>query len=143
MEPERNSTAGRIRFLGNAIQLYQCRRNLPSCAAIMGNTGVWKPSRNSYVSNYRIMKLMMDAGLPAGVINFIPGQLHRLSVTFVCPIQTLQAFTLLAQQLSSGSCGEMLPTIWRIFEVIQESLVKPAVKTSLSLIQIATKRPSL
>ena len=48
--------------------------NLPSCAAIMGNTGGWKPSRNSYVSNYRIMKLMMDAGLPAGVINFIPGR---------------------------------------------------------------------
>ena len=48
--------------------------NLPSCAAIMGNTGVWKPSRNSYVSNYRIMKLMMDAGLPPGVINFIPGR---------------------------------------------------------------------
>tara|TARA_B100001540_G_C15809345_1_gene643702 strand:+ start:1838 stop:3469 length:1632 start_codon:yes stop_codon:yes gene_type:complete len=48
--------------------------NLPSCAAIMGNTGVWKPSRNSYVSNYRIMKLMMDAGLPSGVINFIPGR---------------------------------------------------------------------
>ena len=48
--------------------------NLPSCAAIMGNTGVWKPSRNSYVSNYKIMKLMMDAGLPAGVINFIPGR---------------------------------------------------------------------
>ena len=48
--------------------------NLPSCAAIMGNTGVLKPSRNSYVSNYRIMKLMMDAGLPAGVINFIPGR---------------------------------------------------------------------
>ncbi len=48
--------------------------NLPSCAAIMGNTGVWKPSRNSYVSNYKIMQLMMDAGLPAGVINFIPGK---------------------------------------------------------------------
>ncbi len=48
--------------------------NLPSSAAIMGNTGVWKPSRNSYVSNYRLMKLMMDAGLPPGVINFIPGR---------------------------------------------------------------------
>ena len=48
--------------------------NLPSSAAIMGNTGVWKPSRNSYVSNYRLMKLMMDAGLPGGVINFIPGK---------------------------------------------------------------------
>jgi 1-pyrroline-5-carboxylate dehydrogenase len=48
--------------------------NLPSSAAIMGNTGVWKPSRNSYVSNYRLMRLMMDAGLPPGVINFIPGK---------------------------------------------------------------------
>jgi 1-pyrroline-5-carboxylate dehydrogenase len=48
--------------------------NLPSCAAIMGNVGVWKPSRNSYVSNYRLMRLMMDAGLPGGVINFIPGR---------------------------------------------------------------------
>ena len=47
--------------------------NLPTSAAMMGNTGVWKPSRNSYVSNYLLMRLMMDAGLPAGVINFIPG----------------------------------------------------------------------
>ena len=46
--------------------------NLPTSAALMGNVGVWKPSRNSYVSNYRIMKLMMEAGLPDGVINFIP-----------------------------------------------------------------------
>ncbi len=48
--------------------------NLPSSAALMGNVGVWKPSRNSYVSNYRLMRLMMDAGLPAGVINFVPGK---------------------------------------------------------------------
>ena len=48
--------------------------NLPSSAAIMGNVGVWKPSRNSYVSNYRLMRLMMDAGLPPGVINFVPGK---------------------------------------------------------------------
>ena len=47
--------------------------NLPSCAAIMGNTGVWKPSRNSYLSNYVLMQLMMEAGLPDGVINFLPG----------------------------------------------------------------------
>ncbi len=48
--------------------------NLPSSAAIMGNTGVWKPSRNSYLSNYYLMRLMMDAGLPDGVINFVPGK---------------------------------------------------------------------
>lgn len=55
--------------------------NLPSSTAIMGNTGVWKPSRNSYVSNYLLMRLMMDAGLPAGVINFIPGKASMVGDT--------------------------------------------------------------
>ena len=48
--------------------------NLPSCVAMMGNVSLWKPSRNSYVSNYKLMRLMMDAGLPPGVINFVPGK---------------------------------------------------------------------
>ncbi len=47
--------------------------NLPSAPAIVGCTSVWKPSRNSYYSNYILMELMMEAGLPAGVINFVPG----------------------------------------------------------------------
>lgn len=48
--------------------------NLPTAPAIMGNTAVWKPSRNSYLSNYLLMKMMEDAGLPPGVINFIPAK---------------------------------------------------------------------
>jgi len=47
--------------------------NLPSAPAIVGCTSVWKPSRNSYLSNYVLMELMMEAGLPPGVINFVPG----------------------------------------------------------------------
>ena len=47
--------------------------NLPSAPAIVGCTSVWKPSRNSYLSNYVLMQLMMEAGLPPGVINFVPG----------------------------------------------------------------------
>ena len=47
--------------------------NLPSAPAIVGCTSVWKPSRNSYYSNYLLMQLMMEAGLPDGVINFLPG----------------------------------------------------------------------
>ena len=47
--------------------------NLPSAPAIVGCTSVWKPSRNSYHSNYVLMQLMIEAGLPAGVINFLPG----------------------------------------------------------------------
>ena len=47
--------------------------NLPSAPAIVGCTAVWKPSRNSIHSNYVMMQLMMEAGLPPGVINFLPG----------------------------------------------------------------------
>ena len=47
--------------------------NLPSAPALVGCTVVWKPSRNCYYSNYVIMQLMMEAGLPPGVINFLPG----------------------------------------------------------------------
>ena len=47
--------------------------NLPSAPAIVGCTAIWKPSRNSIHSNYVMMQLMMEAGLPPGVINFLPG----------------------------------------------------------------------
>jgi 1-pyrroline-5-carboxylate dehydrogenase len=47
--------------------------NLPTAPAIMGNTVVWKPAATATLSNYFIMKLLEEAGLPPGVINFIPG----------------------------------------------------------------------
>jgi len=47
--------------------------NLPITPALMGNTVLWKPSGSAVYSNYFIMKLLQEAGLPDGVINFIPG----------------------------------------------------------------------
>lgn len=47
--------------------------NLPSAPALMGNTVIWKPSRNSVLSSYILMKIMQEAGMPDGVINFLPG----------------------------------------------------------------------
>lgn len=47
--------------------------NLPTAPAIMGNTVVWKPASSAVLSNYYVMKLLKEAGLPDGVINFIPG----------------------------------------------------------------------
>ncbi|GAB4328540.1 MAG: L-glutamate gamma-semialdehyde dehydrogenase [Candidatus Zixiibacteriota bacterium] len=47
--------------------------NLPTSPAIMGNVSLWKPASSSVYSGYFIMKLLMEAGLPAGVINFVPG----------------------------------------------------------------------
>ncbi len=46
--------------------------NLCTAPAIMGNTVLWKPSSTAVLSNYYFMKLLEEAGLPAGVINFIP-----------------------------------------------------------------------
>jgi 1-pyrroline-5-carboxylate dehydrogenase len=47
--------------------------NLNSSVVLMGNTTVWKPATTSLLSNYYLMKILAEAGLPAGVINFIPG----------------------------------------------------------------------
>ncbi len=47
--------------------------NLSSAPAIMGNTVVWKPSSTAVLSNYYLMRLFEEAGLPPGVINFLPG----------------------------------------------------------------------
>jgi 1-pyrroline-5-carboxylate dehydrogenase len=47
--------------------------NLNTSVALMGNTTVWKPATNSLLSNYYLMKIFEEAGLPAGVINFVPG----------------------------------------------------------------------
>ena len=47
--------------------------NLPTAPAIMGNVALWKPASSSVYSGYFLMKMFQEAGLPAGVINFIPG----------------------------------------------------------------------
>ncbi len=46
--------------------------NLPAAPAMVGNTVVWKPSEQQCLSAYRTMQLFIEAGLPAGVINFVP-----------------------------------------------------------------------
>ena len=47
--------------------------NLPSSAALMGNTVVWKPASTAMVSAYYLMRLFEEAGLPPGVINLVYG----------------------------------------------------------------------
>jgi 1-pyrroline-5-carboxylate dehydrogenase len=48
--------------------------NLPTAPALMGNTVLWKPASTSVLSNYYTMKVLQAAGLPDGVINFLPGR---------------------------------------------------------------------
>ena len=48
--------------------------NLPTAPAMMGNVALWKPASTSVLSGYYIMKLLEAAGLPPGVINYLPGR---------------------------------------------------------------------
>jgi 1-pyrroline-5-carboxylate dehydrogenase len=53
--------------------------NLPTAPALMGNTVVWKPASSSLLSGYYVMKLLEAAGLPPGVINFVPANAGMIS----------------------------------------------------------------
>lgn len=48
--------------------------NLNMAPVLMGNTTIWKPASTSVLSNYILMKIFMEAGMPDGVINFVPGK---------------------------------------------------------------------
>ncbi len=47
--------------------------NLPTAPALMGNTVLWKPASTAVLSGYYTMRLLEEAGMPPGVINFLPG----------------------------------------------------------------------
>jgi 1-pyrroline-5-carboxylate dehydrogenase len=47
--------------------------NLPTAPALMGNTVLWKPAASAMLSAWYTMQLLEAAGLPPGVINFLPG----------------------------------------------------------------------
>jgi 1-pyrroline-5-carboxylate dehydrogenase len=47
--------------------------NLPTAPAFMGNVALWKPASSVVYVCYHLMKVLEEAGLPPGVINFVPG----------------------------------------------------------------------
>src|SRR5688500_9185450 len=53
--------------------------NLPTAPALMGNTVIWKPASSAMLSAHYIMQLLEAAGLPPGVINFVPGDAVQIS----------------------------------------------------------------
>ena len=48
--------------------------NLPTAPALMGNVVVFKPASTSVYSSFYLMEILEEAGLPDGVVNFIPGR---------------------------------------------------------------------
>ncbi|MGI9040777.1 MAG: L-glutamate gamma-semialdehyde dehydrogenase [Gemmatimonadales bacterium] len=79
--------------------------NLPTAPALMGNAVVWKPSATATLSNWHFFKLLEEAGLPPGVINFLPGD--SIEVT-----QVLLADRHLAGIHFTGSTA-VFQSIWR------------------------------
>jgi len=79
--------------------------NLPTAPAIMGNTVVWKPASTAVFSGYYIYKLLEAAGLPPGVINFLPGDAGAIS-------SAVLSHTDLAGIHFTGSTG-VFQQLWR------------------------------
>jgi len=53
--------------------------NLSTSPAMMGNVAVWKPASSAMLSAYYVMKLLEEAGVPPGVVNFVPGDAQMIS----------------------------------------------------------------
>jgi len=53
--------------------------NLCSAPALMGNVSIWKPAHTSLLASFYNMRLMQEAGLPPGVINFVAGKASKIS----------------------------------------------------------------
>jgi 1-pyrroline-5-carboxylate dehydrogenase len=47
----------------------------------MGNVVIWKPSPNAVYSNHLIQQIFLEAGLPANVIQFVPGDAEQVTKT--------------------------------------------------------------
>ncbi|MDD2604469.1 MAG: L-glutamate gamma-semialdehyde dehydrogenase [Desulfobacterales bacterium] len=79
--------------------------NLPTAPAMMGNTVIWKPATTAVLSNYHLMRIFMEAGLPPGVINFLPASGAEVG-------KTLLVHPELAGVHFTGSTGTF-QTMWR------------------------------
>ena len=53
--------------------------NLPTAPALMGNVVLWKPAGSAILSAWHTLQLLHEAGLPPGVINFVPGDAAMIS----------------------------------------------------------------
>jgi 1-pyrroline-5-carboxylate dehydrogenase len=53
--------------------------NLSGAPALMGNSVVWKPASSAMLSAWYVFRVLEEAGLPPGVINFVPGNAAEIS----------------------------------------------------------------
>lgn len=81
--------------------------NLVGAPALVGNTVVWKPSQAAVLSNYLLFKIFEEAGVPAGVLNFVPGDAE----TVTAPVVAHKDFSALHFTGSTGVFAHLYKTI--------------------------------
>ncbi|KAL4796834.1 Aldehyde/histidinol dehydrogenase [Aspergillus venezuelensis] len=55
--------------------------NLAGAPALMGNVVIWKPSPSAIASNWLVHQILLEAGLPKNVIQFVPGEAEEVTKT--------------------------------------------------------------
>ena len=103
--------------------------NLPTAPALMGNTVVWKPASSAMLSAYYIMKLLEEAGLPPGVINFVPGDAAAISGQLIDPATSPACTSPAVPSSSTRSGGRSAPTSLGIGR-IRASSARPVARIS-------------
>ena len=93
------------------FNFYSIGGNLPTAPALVGNVALWKPARSVLLANFRIMQILQEAGLPDGVINFVPFSSKYSDVVLQHPQCAGLHFTGSYETLVSlwQSIGEKLP----------------------------------
>ena len=79
--------------------------NLPTAPALMGNTVLWKPASSAMLSAWYTLKLLEEAGLPPGVINFVPGDAAMISEVALEPPRPRRRALHRLHRRSSTRCG--------------------------------------
>ncbi len=67
------------------FNFYSIGGNLPTAPAMAGNVVLWKPSRSVIFANFEIMKILIEAGLPEGIVNFVPFPSELSDIVFSHP----------------------------------------------------------
>ena len=57
--------------------------NLSTAPVLMGGVSIWKPASSAMLSAHYVMRVLMEAGLPPGVINFLPGSAAMITDTLL------------------------------------------------------------
>ena len=113
--------------------------NLPTAPALMGNTVIWKPASSAMLSGYYILRLLEAAGMPPGVINFVPGDAVEIS-DILLESPDLAGIHFTGSTAVFSRCGARWAGTSAATRPTRDSSAKRAVRTSSSRIRRLTSR---